>query len=173
MQPPPSSLPAAPDFLDHHTVVQFALAMPHAGFEYIGVNFEQRKRLLCASRLFEHQLNVFEMLANAAFSREVGVHHLGALDVHHLRVACRTACDLEKSIGIKSEPFGEDKTLRERQAIEPEDEIDRELCPSTIADLAEVEIAGKQRAQNWLRPGNHLCFAANKPDTLATAHLTA
>src|SRR5205823_11537195 len=70
LKPHNSTASAPPDFLDHRAIVQLALAMLHAGLQDIGMNCEQRKLLPHPLRLFEHQVDVLEMLGDATFGCE-------------------------------------------------------------------------------------------------------
>src|SRR6516164_1942909 len=121
--------PAAPDFLDHNAVVEISLA----------VDCEQRKLLACALRLLKHEVDILEVLDDATLGSEIAAHHLFALDIHHLRIRRATARHIEKGFGIKPEALGENEPLGKRQPIEPENQIDRELGPSRVTELADVK----------------------------------
>src|SRR5262249_32017056 len=85
---------APPDLFDHGAVVPVSLPLPHASFQDIGVDFEQRKPLLHPFGLFEHEMDVLEMLGDAAFGRKFAADHLRTLDVHDLRIGRRATPDL-------------------------------------------------------------------------------
>ena len=65
------------------------------------------------------------------------------------------------------------KTFGERQAIEAEDEIDRELGAAAVADLADVKTLGEQRVEHRRGVGRDLVLAADQADAVALADLFA
>ena len=145
----------------------------HAGFQHVGMHRERRQLLADAFGLLLHQVHVLEVLGDAAFGREVAADHLAALDVHDLRIGRRRAHHLEERRGIEPEPLGERQPFRQRQPVEAEDEIDRELGAAAVADLADVEIGREQRAQDRLDFGRGLRIAADQADAFAARHLAA
>src|SRR5215468_247191 len=172
--PPFQSRPhASPDLIDHGAVVQVSLPLPHAGFQDVGVDFEQRKPLLHPFGLFEHEVDVLEMLGDAAFGIKFAADHLRTLDVHDLRIGGRAARDLEKSLRIEPKSLGKYQALGHGQSVEAEDKIDGELGAPAISDLAHMEIGRKQRAQDRFDCGRDLRIAADQPDALAAADLPA
>src|ERR1700745_3664711 len=152
---------APPDLLDHCTVVQVSLPLPHAGFQHIGVDFEQRKLLLHPFGLLEHKVHILEMLGDAAFGAELAADHLRTFDVHDLRIGGRAARDLEKSLRIESKSLGKYQTLGPGQSVEAQDQIDGELGAPAISDFADMEMGRKQRAQDRLHGGCDLRIAAD------------
>ena len=78
-------------------------------------------------------------MAGAALRGEIGANHLGALGVHHLRVGSRAARHREEDGRVEPETLGEHQAFGQRQAIEAEDQIDRELGAPAVADLADME----------------------------------
>ena len=68
---------------------------------------------------------------------------------------------------------GEDQTFGQRQAIEAEDEIDRELGAAAVADLADVETLREQRVEHRRGVGCDFLIAADQADAVALADLLA
>ena len=93
-------------------------------------------------------MDVLERLAHAAFRREIAGDHFRSLGVHDLRGRGRGARHLQERRRIEPEPLGKHQPFGERQAIEAENEIDRELGPAAVADPADVEALGKQRIEH-------------------------
>src|SRR6516225_1331509 len=164
---------APPDLFDHGTVVQVSLPLPHAGLQDIGMDFEQRKPLLHPFGLFEHEVDVLEMLGDAALGIKFAADHLRTLDVHDLRIGSRAARDLEEGRRIEPKPLCKYQALGHGQSVEAEDKIDGELGAPAISDLAHMEIGRKQRAQDRFDRGRDLRIAADQPDALAAADLPA
>src|SRR6516162_6622803 len=172
-RPSQSRARAPPDLFDHSAVVQVSLPLPHAGFQHIGVDFEQRKLLLHPFGLREHEAYILEMLGDAALSGELAADHLRTLDVHDLRIGGRAARDLEKSLRIESKSLGKYQTLGHGQSVEAQDQIDGELGAPAISDLADMEMGRKQCAQDRFHGGCDMRIAADQRDTLAAADLAA
>src|ERR1700680_3384685 len=101
--------------------------MSDAGLQDVGVNLQKRQLLAGLARLVEHELSVLERLADAAFRRKIAADHFRSFGVHDLRGRGRAAGDVEERRRIETEAAGEDQTFGQRQAIEAEDEVDREL----------------------------------------------
>src|SRR5580692_1335807 len=102
--------PAA-DFLDDDAVVLFAVAVTHAGLQYVGVNLQKRQLLAGLARLVEHEVGVLERLADAAFRREIAADHFRSLGVHDLRGGGRAAGDIEERRRIEAEARGKDQAF--------------------------------------------------------------
>src|SRR5262245_19782358 len=110
------------------------------------MNFKQRKLLLHPLRLFEHELDVLEMLGDAALGCEFAADHFQAFGVHDLRISCLAARNVERRFQIKSEPLRKHWAFGHAQAVESQNEVDRKFGAPGIADFADVEMAGEQRA---------------------------
>jgi hypothetical protein len=137
------------------------------------VNREERQFLPNLARLRDHEARVFERLTHTAFGRKVARHHFWSLSVHHLRGRRRGPGDIEECGLVEAEPRGKYQTFGQRQAIKPEDQIDRELGAAAIADLSHVEALGEENVQDR---GCGLCdlrIAADKADAVTVAHLRA
>ena len=80
---------------------------------------------------------------------------------------------LEERLGIEPHALGECQPLRQRHAVEPEDQIDRELGAAAVADLADVKAARKQRIEHRRASPRGLRIAADQADAVALAHLLA
>src|SRR5262245_65996756 len=115
------------------------------------MDFEQRKPLLHPFGLFEHEVDVLEMLGDAAFGIKFAADHLRTLDVHDLRIGSRAARDLEKGRRIESKPLGKYQALGHGQSVEAEDKIDGELGGPALSDLAHMGICSKQRGTHRVR----------------------
>ena len=165
--------PAAADFLDHRAIVPLALAPSHAGFEHVGVDIEQRQVLVCPPGLLLDQVDVLEVLRDAAFRGEVALHHFRTFDVHDLGPGGRCARNSQESRGIEADPLGKNQAFGQRQAIEPENEIDGELRAPCVAGLADVKTSRKHRAQHRLGRGSDLGITSDQADAFAAAYLSA
>ena len=92
-------------------------------------------------------------------------------------MTCDAAADdarhFEKRRRVEAEPFGKDQSFGEREAIEPENEIDRELGAAAVADLADVKALGEQRIEHWRGGSRDRGIAADQADAVAVAHLLA
>src|SRR5580693_5015849 len=144
----PQSQNAAADFLDDDAVVLLAVAMTDASLQYVGVNLQKRQLLAGLARLIEHELGVLERLADAALGREIAADHFWSLGVHDLRGRGRTARDVQERRRVEPEAGGKDQPFGERQAVEAENEIDRELGAAAVADLADVKTLREQRVEH-------------------------
>ena len=80
-------------------------------------------------------MRVFQGLSDATLRRKIAAHHFWTFGLHNLRIRCRPACDFQERGGIEAKSFGEDEALCQRQAIKPEDEIDRQLGTPAVADF--------------------------------------
>ena len=80
---------------------------------------------------------------------------------------------MQKCRRIEAEPGGANQSLRQRQAVERENVIDRELGAAAIAGFADVEALGKQRVEHGRRVGRDLFVAADEADAIALANLLA
>src|SRR5262245_16280823 len=168
---PPMQSP--PNLADDGAVVILALAVADAGFQYLLVQRREWKLLASLVGLRQHQFDVLESLTNPALRGELAAHHLGALGVHHLRIRCGFACHGEKAVGVEPETLGEHQAFGEREAIEAEDEIDRELGTAAIADRAHVKTRWREGLNNRAHALEFLRIAAKQPDAFAFAHLFA
>src|SRR5580704_3183192 len=169
----PRSQDAAADFLDDDAVVLLAVAVTDAGLQHVGVNFQERQLLAGLARLVEHELRVLERLPHAALRREIAADHFWSFGVHDLRGRGRAAGDVEERRRIEPEAGGKDQTFGERQAVEAEDEIDRELGAAAIADLADVKTLGEQRVEHRRGIGRDFWVAANQADAVTLTDLFA
>ena len=128
--------------------------------------------LLPALRLVEHQMDVLERLADAAFRREIAADHSRPL-VSMTCEARRAARDVEKRRGIEAEALGKHQPLGERQAVETENEIDRKLGAAAVADLADVKAPREQRVEHGAASAAIRRIAADQADAVALADLFA
>src|SRR4030081_2188648 len=118
-------------------------------------------------------MHILEMLRDPALGSELAADHLPTLDIHDLRIGGRASRHVEKGFGIKAQSLGKYQPLGHGQSVEPEDEIDREFGAPAVSDLADVEIGRKHCAQDRFHFGYDLRIAADQPDALAAAHLSA
>ena len=138
-----------PDLLDDDAVVALGLAGTHAGLQHVAVHFaasaapgpsrSARSSIMCTS------LSVCLTRPSGAKSR---VTIFGPL----VSITCDCEAEplrhVEERLGIEPHALGEGQPFRQRQAVEPEDEIDRELGAAAVAGLADVEAARKQRIEH-------------------------
>ena len=163
----------APHFLDDRAVVEIGFAGAHAGLQHVGMHFKHRQFLPDGGGLVEHQMHIFQRLLDAAFRRKIAAHHFRPFGLHHLRIGGRAARHLKKSRGVETKPLGKDQALRQSEAIEAEDQIDRELGAAAIADFADVEAADEQRVEHVCHIVGDRNVAADQRNTVAAAHLIA
>jgi hypothetical protein len=112
-------------------------------------------------------------LPGAALRRKIRCRHLCALGVHHLGISGGAACDLEEGLRVEAEAGREHQTFGERDAVEPENQIDRELGAATVAGPADVEAHRKdyiEHARDLCRNGG---IATDESDAVAAPHLLA
>ena len=113
------------------------------------------------------------MLDDLAVRMVIAVDVLFTLHIHDLRVSGRTARDFEESARIKAEPFGEHQPLGQRRAVEPEDQINRQLGLGAIADRA-GEIAFRTDRIEYVAAGLECsALAADETDAIALHDLLA
>src|SRR6476659_7716340 len=70
---------APPDFFDHGTVVEVRFALPHAGFQHVGMDLEHGKLLLYAFGLLQDEMHILEVLGDPPLGGELAAGHLGTL----------------------------------------------------------------------------------------------
>ena len=87
--------------------------------------------------------------------------------------AAEARATFEECRRIEAEPGRKDQPFGEREAIEAEDEIDRELGAAAVADLADVEALGEQRVEHRRGVCRDLLIAADQADAVALADLLA
>ena len=87
--------------------------------------------------------------------------------------AAERARDLQERRRIEPEARREHEAFRERQPVEPEDVIDRELGAPAVAVPADVKTGGEHRIEDRRHLGCRLRIAADQADTLAAPHLLA
>ena len=150
-----------------------AFAVADAGFEDLGVQLGEGQVLTQLTRLRQHQLDVLERLACPSFRREIAAHHLRPLRIHHLRVGGRLPRDVEKPRRLEPHALGEHEPLRERQAVEAEDQIDGKLGAAGIAGRPHVEIGRKHRAEHIRDLGELGCITADQSHAAALPDLLA
>src|ERR1700728_4702473 len=143
----PSHDPTA-DFLNHDAVVLLAVAVAQAGLENVGVYLKQREPLAGLARLIEHELRILESLAHPALWGEIPGNHFRSLGVHHLRGRSRHPGHVKEGGRFEAKPGGKYQAFGERQAVEAEDQIDSELGPPAVADLADMKTPRKQRMEH-------------------------
>ena len=93
-------------------------------------------------------MRVLQRLLDAALRREIALDHLARLGLHHLRIGGGGFCDFDEGLWIETHLGREGQPFRQRKAVKPENEIDRELGAAAIARTPDVEAAGEDHIEN-------------------------
>ena len=83
----------------------------------------------------------------------------------------RGAGDLEKGRRVEPEPARENQPFGKRQAMQAEDEIDREFRPAAVADPADVKAPREQRIEHGCGVVCDPRVAADEAQPIACTHL--
>src|SRR6516225_3699529 len=159
--------------LNDNAVVHFAVAMADTGLEHRRVYGKKRQLLAEFAGLIEHQMRVFECLADPALRSKIARHHLRSLGIHDLRRGCGRAGHFEKGRRVETKARGENEPLGESKTIKSENKIDGELGAAAIADLSDVEALGEQRLQYRCGDLRDSYIAADETNAVALPHLCA
>ena len=137
------------------------------------MNLEQRELLAGLARLIEHELRILESLAHTAFRDEISGDHFRPFSIHHLRCRSRHPRYIKEGGRVEAEPGGKHQAFGECKAVEAEDQIDSELGPPSVADLADMKTLRKQPVEHRRGGCGNLWIATDQADAVALAHLLA
>ena len=116
---------------------------------------------------------VLVVLGDFRLRREIATEHLLALHVHRTGIGRRGLQQCEERLKVQAEAFGEDEALGQRQPVEPQDEIARQLGPRARTRSTQVVVALGQNPDDVQAAFVGAAIAADQEDALVLADLLA